>query len=244
MDLQNGEVVRGIAGRRREYRPIVSCLTPSTHPLVIAEAFRGHFGLTDLYVADLDAIAGSPPSMTVFNELRSRGFHLWVDAGVQDVRDVARLAESEIGGIVVGLETLQGPDALAQIIRCLGSDRVVFSLDMKEGTALGEIQSWESPDALAIAAQAVELRIQKLLVLDLARVGIGGGIGTEDMCRQLIENHPHLEIAAGGGMKDASDLRRLDRMGVQTVLIASALHDGRLRREDLEGLRNNHVSNR
>ena len=59
LDLMQGQVVRGIAGRRREYQPICSRLTPSAAPLDVACGFRDHFGLTNLYLADLDAIGGA-----------------------------------------------------------------------------------------------------------------------------------------------------------------------------------------
>src|SRR5205085_9347687 len=56
IDLMQGEVVHGIAGRREEYRPIVSILAESTKPLAVARAFREEFGFNELYLADLDAI--------------------------------------------------------------------------------------------------------------------------------------------------------------------------------------------
>src|SRR5947209_19648396 len=56
LDLMGGRVVRGVAGRRSEYRALTSALTASSKPLDVARAFRLHFGLATLYVADLDAI--------------------------------------------------------------------------------------------------------------------------------------------------------------------------------------------
>ena len=43
LDLQAGQVVRGIAGERQNYLPIVSRLTTSSRPLGIAQAFRAEF---------------------------------------------------------------------------------------------------------------------------------------------------------------------------------------------------------
>jgi len=63
LDVMGGVVVRGIAGRRSEYRPIVSRLTASTDPGDVAEAFRQHFGFDQLYLADLDALADRPPAL-------------------------------------------------------------------------------------------------------------------------------------------------------------------------------------
>src|SRR5436190_11036951 len=92
LDLKNGQVVRGLAGRRHEYQPIVSRLTASCCPVEVACAFRAHFALTELYVADLDAIEGAPPAVRVYTALRSEGFRVWIDAGVRSVANMAPLA--------------------------------------------------------------------------------------------------------------------------------------------------------
>ena len=59
LDLLKGQIVRGIAGQRQEYRPIVSKLSASSNPLDVARAFRDHLNFTLFYLADLDAITGS-----------------------------------------------------------------------------------------------------------------------------------------------------------------------------------------
>jgi uncharacterized protein related to proFAR isomerase len=44
-------------------------------------------------------------------------------------------------------------------------------------------------------------------------------------------------VTAGGGVRGPDDLRGLHACGVKAVLVASALHDGRLRREDVQDIR-------
>jgi phosphoribosylformimino-5-aminoimidazole carboxamide ribotide isomerase len=232
LDLLGGVVVRGVGGRRHEYRPVVSQLTPSSRPADVAEAFRAHFGLNELYLADLDAIAGAPPAVAVYRELRERGFRLWVDAGIRTPEDAGPLAAAGIEGIVAGLETVAGPAVVTDLYREFG-DRVVFSLDLKGGAPLGNVSAWDRADALSIAAQAMRAGVRRLVVLDLARVGAGGGIGTEELCRGLVAQHPGVDIIVGGGVRDVADLERLRQCGVAGVLVASALHDGRLTPEQV-----------
>ncbi len=235
LDVMGGQVVRGLGGRRQEYRPIRSRLTASSQPLDVAQAFRDELALEELYLADLDAIAGAEPAWSLFTDLHARGFRLLVDAGVRTLTGACQLAEAGIDSIVVGLETVQGPAELAAIVRALG-DRVVFSLDLREGKPLGESPLWEGYDALSIAVEAVRLGVRRLLVLDLARVGLGAGVGTSELCAHLNAAAPDVEISAGGGVRDRADLEALRSCGVRCVLAASALHDGRLTRADLDGL--------
>lgn len=233
VDLKAGHVVRACGGRRRDYQPIHSCLTRSSRPDVVAQAFRDHYGFTELYVADLDAIAGAPAAMATYVALQSLGFRLWIDAGVRDVVAVEPLLEARLDQIVVGLETVAGPDALADIGRRIGTERIVFSLDLKDGLPLGDAGPWRQPDAWSIATEAIATGVRQVIVLDLARVGGYDGTGSEDLCQRLASTYPKVEIGAGGGIRGITDLERLKACGVETALVASALHDGRVRPEDL-----------
>jgi phosphoribosylformimino-5-aminoimidazole carboxamide ribotide isomerase len=230
LDLKNGVVVRGVGGRRAEYQPVVSRLTNSCQPQDVALTFRDVFGAKQLYLADLDAIAGAEPAWSVFTALHDLGFALWVDSGVREMAAARRLAAAGVKGIVVGLETVSSPEELERICSEL-CDRVIFSLDMKANVPLGDSSRWGG-DALLCAERALAAGVRRMIVLDLARVGEGGGPGTEDLCRAISENHPTVELIAGGGVRGNEDLRRLEACGVRAALVASALHDGRLGRED------------
>jgi phosphoribosylformimino-5-aminoimidazole carboxamide ribotide isomerase len=235
LDLMAGRVVRGIAGRRADYRPVVSRLTPSSEPADVAAAFAKHFGLTELYLADLDAIAGSAPARATYDRLHAGGFRLWVDAGVRGPGRARELAAAGVARVVVGLETVDGPAVLSEVIDALG-DRVAFSLDLRDGQPLGNVDAWPARDAEGIAAHAVALGVRRLIVLDLARVGVGKGLGTEGLYARLAREFPSVEVFAGGGIRGVAELRRLRDGGVRGALVASALHDGVLSREDLDGL--------
>jgi phosphoribosylformimino-5-aminoimidazole carboxamide ribotide isomerase len=235
IDLKQGQVVRAVAGRRAEYRPVVSRLTSSSDPLAVALAFRDRFGLNEPYVADLDAIGGAAPALGLYEALHQRDFRLLVDAGIRQATDALPLAAAGIQSIVAGLETLADPQALAQLAAAHGG-QLVFSLDLREGQPLGERAAWQNADAWSIAARAVECGVGRMIVLDLSRVGVGGGPAQEALCRRLATAYPGLELTIGGGIRDAEDLRRVRQWGVRAVLVASALHDGRLGREDLAAL--------
>jgi phosphoribosylformimino-5-aminoimidazole carboxamide ribotide isomerase len=235
LDLMAGRVVRGIGGRRGEYRPIVSPLTPSSEPAAVAAALAAHFGFTEFYLADLDAIEGAAPAWDTYVQLHAADCQLWVDAGVRSVERARELARAGVERVVVGLETVAGPAVLAAAVGEL-EERVVFSLDLRYGRPLGNIADWPAQDAPGIAAHAAGLGVGRIIVLDLASVGSRAGVGTRELCGWLARAHPHVGVYAGGGVRDAADLRQLQDASVRGALVASALHDGLLSREDLASL--------
>ena len=119
------------------------------------------------------------------------------------------------------------------MIRRYRAERLVFSLDLYKGTALTKT-GWKSADPWEIAVRAVRASVNKMLVLDLAAVGSDQGTPTTALCISLRTAFPTLEITTGGGIRNAKDLRRLQQAGVNNVLIASALHDGKLTRTEVE----------
>jgi phosphoribosylformimino-5-aminoimidazole carboxamide ribotide isomerase len=233
MDLMQGQVVRGEGGRRDEYRPIRSCLTDSSKPLAVAEAFRRTFGFTELYLADLDAILGAKPAWEEYALLREHGFRLWLDAGVRRLADAKRLADAGIETIVLGLETLRGSKEFVRILETLGPQRIVFSLDMKGGKPLTGRRAWPANNAVELAQWVIDKGAKRLLLLDLAHVGGYGGPGTESLCAALAKSDPQVEISTGGGIRDMAALRRMQELGVANLLVASALHDGLITAEEL-----------
>ncbi len=238
MDLMGGWVVRGVGGRREEYRPIESVLAPDARPASIARGLAA-LGFAEAYVADLDAIAGAEPAWTIYQGWIEQGLDLWIDAGVSTIERAAELAAFRAAGrpisaIIAGLESLSGPGALEALASAVGRKRLVFSLDLRAAQPIvGERSAWHGLDAVQIATIAMRLGVRRMIVLDLARVGMGQGVGTEPICRRLRAMDEKLEIVAGGGVRSLADLRSLEAAGCDRALVASALHDGRLKAEEL-----------
>ena len=232
IDLLGGRVVRGIGGRRREYRPIESRLASGSDPGMIARAFVEHFGATTCYVADLDAIERGQFDAASWKAIAETGLTMWLDAGTGSLARLERV-NSECHGnrteanLVIGSETLFSLESLRQMAERLDS-RILFSLDLKEGQVLSRIDGWSSLPPHEIAALAWTAGISRFIVLDLADVGTDAGTRTLDLCRRLRQAYPEMELVAGGGVRNLEDLTQLADAGCDAALVASALHDGRL----------------
>ena len=236
IDLLNGVVVRGVAGRRSEYRPIVSRIADDATPAAVARAFVEKFGFDTAYVADLDAIQFGRPQAAAWQEIAAAGLELWLDAGIGTAeiawQALQRLVDLRIEAeLVVGLESLESTSELG-IFEQLGRTPIV-SLDMLEGRPLVRNPAWQGLAPLELAMAMVAWGCRDLIVLDLADVGTNSGTRTLELCRQIRRVGPPIHLIAGGGVRGTADLRALADAGCQTALVASALHDGRLTPTDI-----------
>ncbi|HEV8067747.1 MAG TPA: HisA/HisF-related TIM barrel protein [Planctomycetaceae bacterium] len=232
LDLLGSQVVRGVAGRRDQYRPLQTRLVEGSDPVSVATAIRSTFGYSQFYVADLDAILTGEPNQSILQALCAARFSLLVDAGIRRSQDAGPIFDIGVEQVVAGLETVESPQELAELVRHYGCGRIVFSLDLRDGKILSNGSPWPS-EAFEVAESAIDAGCTELIVLDIARVGTGGGVPTLGLCDQIRRTFPSVTILTGGGVRGVEDLRALDRAGIDGVLIASALHDGSIRQSEL-----------
>ncbi|MEZ6071693.1 MAG: HisA/HisF-related TIM barrel protein [Pirellulales bacterium] len=167
--------------------------------------------------------------------------------------------------VIVGLESLEHRAALPEIVSILGPGGTVFSLDLKRGVPITRCPEWQvtsdrgantvpggevvrSGDTLhgadvaidEIIAAVLGAGVRRLIVLDLAGVGVGAGVQALDVCRRAAQAAAaadvRLELVSGGGVRNVDDLAAMAHAGCSAALVASALHDGRIRADDLAAL--------
>ncbi len=238
LDLQGGRAVHARGGDRCTYLPLVSRLVDppdrASDPLILAESYRRHLGHGVIYVADLDAIAGSEPDRATLCTLIASGSTPWLDAGVRSAVDLDgrhRGLIAVMGGStrwVIGSESVAGPEALSELVGRLGAERVVFSLDLDgPRVRLGTRDGWTNPDRIeSVVEDAIGAGIVSVLMLDLSRVGMGSGpLGVERLTRWARE-YPEIAWLTGGGIRSKADAQVWLDAGASAVLVGTALHQG------------------
>jgi phosphoribosylformimino-5-aminoimidazole carboxamide ribotide isomerase len=239
LDLKRGHVVRGVAGDRQAYRPIRSVLCGDASPVCVAAAVHNLLGVSDCYVADLDAIEGDVAAWDIYRQLENLGLKLWIDAGLRSVRDAEAMARRIADGlqpaaVIAGLESLPDFALLETLRRWIEPTTVVFSLDLIQGQPRTVMDHWRRAAPVELFQRALECGVEHVIVLDLASVGSRRGPTTGPICRELRSKSPRAEIISGGGVRSMDDVRQLTETGCDRVLVASAIHDGSIRQVDLE----------
>jgi phosphoribosylformimino-5-aminoimidazole carboxamide ribotide isomerase len=218
----HGQVVRARIGDRASYRLLESPLSPTSDAVDVVRGLLGVFPFPTLYVADLDAIQGSGDNCPTLRRIRAEfpSLRMWVDNGVVNASALHAFIGADLGTPVIGSESQRDSKLIAEH---RDSMRIVLSLDFRGAAFQGPQEILAEP----------ALWPHRIIVMTLARVGSGAGpdLGRLASIQSIAGGR---EIYAAGGVRNAADLRALKKTGVSGALIATALHEQRIVRSDLE----------
>lgn len=228
IDLKGSHVVRAFRGERASYAPIVTPLAAGSAPEAIVAGFLRLFAFDTIYIADLDAIERCGDHGAAIEALARRfpQIRFWVDSGAESAPGGAR-SDAAPGPRAFGLANLAPVIGSESLARTVAPDLsretgAILSLDFRGDEFLGPRALLDDP----------QLWPPRLIAMTLARVGAFAGPDLA-LLSILARRAQGREIYAAGGLRDARDLEALARIGVAGVLVASALHDGRLSAQEL-----------
>lgn len=217
IDLLQGQVVLARQGQRHDYRPIDSPLCRHGAVLPLVQTLCERFASSHLYIADLDAIQGRGDHAALIAQIAERhpALELWVDAGFSQPAAIASARAAVRLRPVVGSESWQHAGPLPDPDCILSIDRDAHGLRDPSGVAAD--RAHYPPD---------------VILMNLARVGATEGPDIA-LLEQARADTPGHRLYLAGGIRDADDLRAVQAAGAAGVLLASALHQGRISATDL-----------
>ncbi len=224
IDLMGGEVVRARMGDRASYRPIESPLSPTSDAVDVVRGLLAVHPFQTLYVADLDAIQRHGDNFPALRRIRAEfpALSMWIDHGAADLDALDDLIRAGLGAPVIGSESQRDGELVA---RHRNSRRIVLSLDFRGDAFQGPEEILSEP----------KLWPRRVIVMTLSRVGSGAGPDLPRLAA-IKTIAADREIYAAGGVRDSADLAALKTAGTAGALIATALHDGRVGKADLDAI--------
>lgn len=220
IDLKNGIVVHAKQGRREQYQSIKSVLTPNTDIYSVLNGFLHLHTFDIFYIADLDAITGQGSHADLIQDVLNNfpEITFWIDAGYQKARTFPPNYLP-----VLGSECF-ADDNFGELVNF--KNQFVLSLDYG---ATGEMLG-----AKKLCTQT-EFWSDDMIVMTLNRVGSSQGADVQ-LLTQFKLNYPQKNFIAAGGIRSIDDVKQLDVIGIQQVLLASALHSGAITKADIANL--------
>ncbi len=222
VDLRGGLCVRLYQGRPdRE-------TVYSQDPVAVAKEWEEK-GATWLHVVDLDgAFSGKPQNQEqALRIAREANVPVQVGGGIRDMQAVRTYLDQGVRRVILGTAAAAHPEFLKEAAATYG-ERIVVGVDCLDGKVC--VQGWEEAtkqDGLQYLEELVSYGIKRIVFTDIKRDGTLEGPNLEAI-RQFAA-HTALRVIAAGGvsrLSDIYDLKKLEDVGVDSVIIGQALYTG------------------
>ncbi|MCH8799491.1 MAG: 1-(5-phosphoribosyl)-5-[(5-phosphoribosylamino)methylideneamino]imidazole-4-carboxamide isomerase [Chloroflexi bacterium] len=220
IDLKDGRCVRLFQGDFDQETVF------SDDPLSMALSWQEQGGHR-LHLVDLDgAVQGKPVHLDVISAIvRGLDIPVQVGGGIRDLAAAAAWLGAGVDRVVIGTAAVRDPDMVQEICRKHGSQRVVVSVDAKDG--LVALQGWTEATnitVLELAHQMAQIGVVRLLYTDIARDGALTGPDFETNSQLVKETG--LAVLASGGVASVEHIKELLPTGVEGVIVGRALYTG------------------
>lgn len=223
IDIKEGIAVHAKPGLREHYQPLHTALCPSNKITKIVDCFLEIHPFKIIYLADLNAITNCGDNQVFIKKLLLHYPHVnfWVDSGYQ-----------------------QQPSSLSRF----NNYQTVLGSESYEDNALNDLNSFEKNFILSLdfSTQGHPLGSKRLfneknlwprqiILMTLARVGSGLGVDF-NMLNYYQQLNSKIDFIAAGGIRTIDDVLRLQKIGIQKALCASALHNQAISSDDMKKL--------
>jgi len=222
IDLINGEVVRLKQGDYAEKTVY------ERDPLVYAEKLDKH-GVRNLHLVDLDAAKyGDLRNILLLERLVERfNFSIDYGGGVKSLERAKKVLAAGAEKVNIGSLIVKDYEAFKKIAANLG-DKIIASLDVKgEEIAVDAWQTGSGQSLFEWVPRIKELGIRSFCCTDISRDGMLNGPSI-DLYREILKEHPDIELIASGGVGSLEDVRALEQIGCDAVIVGKALLEGKI----------------
>jgi len=219
IDIRQNQVVHAVKGQRQNYRPLQTCLCDSHSADDIVQAFIDTYPFKTIYIADLDAIQGTSNNEHLIEQLLNKfqSVSFWVDQGISSAIELKIQSRRQH---VIGSETNISPETLNELFT--SSLEIILSLDFQTKTFLGHQDLLEKTD----------LWPERIIIMSLSHVGSNNGPDYK-LISDIQKIAGDRKIYVAGGVRHEDDLQTLNDMGIDGVLIATALHTQQIKADTL-----------
>ena len=220
IDLKGGRCVRLFQGDFNQETVF------SDDPLAMALSWQEQGGRR-LHLVDLDgAVQGKPAHLEVISSIvRGLDIPVQVGGGIRDLATAEAWLEAGVDRVVIGTAAVRDPEMVQEVCRKHGGERVVVSVDAKDG--LVALQGWTEATTvtvLELAQRMARIGVVRLLYTDISRDGALTGPDYETNAQLTRETG--LAVLASGGVASIEHLVALQPTGVEGVIVGRALYTG------------------
>ena len=180
-----------------------------------------------LHLVDLDGAAtGEPAHLEIISAtVTALDIPVQVGGGIRSAATARAWLEAGVERVVIGTAAVRDPGMVREVCLEHGSERVVVSIDARNGMVA--LQGWtevSEVSVLELAHRMADLGVERLLYTDIARDGMLTGPDTDTNAQLVRESG--MAVLASGGVSSVEDIRKLAATGAEGVIVGRALYTG------------------
>ena len=187
-------------------------------------------GAEYLHIIDLDgAKEGSAVNMDVISKIcADSAARIQVGGGIRDYETAARYMDVGVSRVIMGTSAVDRTDELERILKSIGAESLVVSVDAREGIVALDGWTRESRMTVETVVKNIEaLGVKRCMYTDILKDGTlsePNYAGVEN-----VVSSTNMKIMAAGGIAALSQLRRMSIVGVEATIVGRALYTGDIR---------------
>jgi len=220
VDIMSGKCVRLVQGDPTRLKVYFD------NPLEAARRLEVQ-GAELIHLIDIDAALGSGQNLEAIEKIL-RGLHVKVQigGGIRTLEKTEILLKLGASRVIFGTVVVQNPALIQEAVRRYGSPRVAVAIDERDGKAT--FHGWKDQSAidyLDLASSFEEMKVGIIIFTSTTVDGTLKGPQVEKI-RKLVET-VRVPVIASGGVASLNDLVKLAGIGVEGVVVGTALYEGK-----------------
>ncbi len=190
-------------------------------------------GAQRIHVVDLDGARDGVRTNAAVVEALVQAVQVPVQlgGGVRDARTAAETLALGVDRVIFGTAALEAPDEVARAVAEQGAERVIVSVDARDGLVAS--RGWTQGSgmtALGLMEDMVRLGVARFVYTDISRDGTLGHPNFDAI--EKVVRAVRYPILAAGGVAGTDDLLNLARLGVEGAVAGLAIYTGAIDLED------------
>ncbi|MGC1244084.1 MAG: 1-(5-phosphoribosyl)-5-[(5-phosphoribosylamino)methylideneamino]imidazole-4-carboxamide isomerase [Chryseosolibacter sp.] len=204
------------------------------NPLETAKRFEDA-GLQHLHLVDLDgAKAGKVINWNVVESItKHTSLNVDFGGGIKTDEEISKLFESGVKQVNLGSIAVKDRDLVQRWIENYGAGQIILSADVKnEKIAIGGWLEDSSISLYDFVRDYLRKGIRYITCTDISTDGMLQGPNVA-LYKKLLDTFPDIKLIASGGVSGINDLRDLQKINVDGVIVGKAIYEGRVSLSDL-----------
>jgi phosphoribosylformimino-5-aminoimidazole carboxamide ribotide isomerase len=212
------------------------------NPVEVAKQFEAA-GIKRLHIVDLDgAKAGSIVNLKVLENIAS-ATDLVIDfgGGVKTIQDVSNIFNAGAAMVTIGSLAVKQPALLEEWLMEFGTDQFLIGADVLDGKI--KISGWLEDGGINIfdfIGKMLSLGVTNIFCTDIAKDGVMEGPSV-DLYKNILEQHPEINLIASGGVSKIDDILVLDALGCTGAIVGKAIYEGKVPLNPLKDLSESYI---